>query len=61
VGARCAIHVTPPYPQKLTLSSHNGGGHSVYIYIYIYIYIQTEREREREREREVWICSSFIC
>jgi len=29
VGTRCADHVTPLYPQKLTLSSPTGGGRSV--------------------------------
>jgi len=54
VGTRCANHVTPLYPQKLALTSPNGGGRSVgmvrsrnkatefmsfYIHIYINIYI----------------------
>jgi len=29
VGTRCADHVTPLYPQKLTLTSPTGGGRSV--------------------------------
>jgi hypothetical protein len=29
VGIRCADHVTPLYPQKLTLTSPTGGGRSV--------------------------------
>ena len=29
MGTRCADHVTPLYPQKLTLTSPNGGGRSV--------------------------------
>ena len=29
MGIRCADHVTPLYPQKLTLTSPTGGGHSV--------------------------------
>ena len=29
VGTRCADHVTPLYPQKLALTSPNGGGRSV--------------------------------
>jgi len=29
VGTRCADHVTPPYPQKLALTSPTGGGRSV--------------------------------
>jgi len=29
VGTRCADHVTPLYPQKLTLTSPPGGGRSV--------------------------------
>jgi hypothetical protein len=29
VGIRCADHVTPLYPQKLALTSPNGGGRSV--------------------------------
>ena len=29
MGTRCADHVTPLYPQKLALTSPNGGGHSV--------------------------------
>ena len=31
VGTRCADHVTPLYPQKLALTSPNGGGRSVAI------------------------------
>jgi hypothetical protein len=31
VGIRCADHVTPLYPQKLSLSSPTSGGHSVCI------------------------------
>jgi len=29
VGTRCAVHVTPLYPQKLALTSPTGGGRSV--------------------------------
>ena len=29
MGIRCADHVTPLYPQKLTLTSPTGGGRSV--------------------------------
>ena len=29
MGIRCADHVTPLYPQKLALTSPNGGGRSV--------------------------------
>ena len=29
VGTRCADRVTPPYPQKLALTSPTGGGRSV--------------------------------
>ena len=29
MGTRCADHVTPLYPQKLTLTSPTGGGRSV--------------------------------
>ena len=29
VGTRCADHATPLYPQKLALTSPNGGGRSV--------------------------------
>jgi hypothetical protein len=29
VGTRCANHVTPLYPQKLSLTSPTGGGRSV--------------------------------
>ena len=29
MGARCADHVTPLYPQKLALTSPTGGGRSV--------------------------------
>ena len=29
VGARCADHATPLYPQKLALTSPTGGGRSV--------------------------------
>jgi len=29
VGKRCADQVTPPYPQKLTLTSSTGGARSV--------------------------------
>jgi len=29
VGTRCSDHVTPLYPQKLALTSPNGGGRSV--------------------------------
>ena len=29
MGIRCADHVTPLYPQKLTLTSPNAGGRSV--------------------------------
>ena len=29
VGTRCADHVTPLYPKKLTLTSPTGGGRSV--------------------------------
>jgi len=29
VGTRCADHMTPPYPQKLALTSPTGGGRSV--------------------------------
>jgi hypothetical protein len=29
VGTRCADHVTPLYPQKLSLTSPTGGGRSV--------------------------------
>ena len=29
VGIRCAVHVTPLYPQKLALTSPTGGGRSV--------------------------------
>ena len=29
VGTRCADHVTPLYPQKMALTSPNGGGRSV--------------------------------
>ena len=29
MGNRCADHVTPLYPQKLALTSPNGGGRSV--------------------------------
>ena len=29
VGTRCADHVTPPYPQKLALTSPTGGARSV--------------------------------
>jgi len=28
-GISCADHVTPLYPQKLALTSPNGGGHSI--------------------------------
>ena len=50
VGIRCANHVTPLYPQKLSLTSPTGGGRSVgmvrsrtkateFSLVYIYIYL----------------------